>query len=422
MHTYCGILDDFSLRHHDLSIQTLSELNEHLVAAALFGDRLLINDGYFLFHRNLREAVQNTEESPLRRLVGCGFVKVLTRNKGELGTLADEMAQKGINSAQQLVSDPWYKKTYKPTLQSWSQQLSSGAFDGFISWPNLNRDDIFKSVAETAFNSLHNSREEDRDELEQFHDALTRTAARRTEWEDEAKKLLDAKKISPDVHRKLMEAAGEAYQYSWGCALGASGERVRVLSRLPKHLRAIDSTLGPLPTTPRGPIQLYIPDINFAGRAIKTRWQLLADMVSPGHEVNKLKQAFLESVKKYYSSSDVDGSQTQAAAKLYATALSKHFGKSEPISVGFDCAFLAASTAGGAAVGGPVGIVVGFGIGAIGVAAAHLGGPQLFWRLTAPSPKGWFKKEEQPQKPITSSFELAPEEIKKHTKSAGRYN
>ena len=48
--TYCGLLDDFSLRHGDLAIKSLDQLNEHLVAAVLFGSKLVINDGHVLLH------------------------------------------------------------------------------------------------------------------------------------------------------------------------------------------------------------------------------------------------------------------------------------------------------------------------------------------------------------------------------------
>jgi hypothetical protein len=348
MLTYCGLLDDFALRHGDVTIRSLHQLNEHLIAAALFGERLLINDGYILIHPALREAVLTVDGSPLRHLVENGFVKLLTRNEGNLEGLADEMAQRGITSAQQLIAQSWYVQTYKPALEEWSPRLRSAAFDGFMNWPNVRIDDIFKSVAGTAYSSLFAVESKHQRELGRFRDNLDRTAARRTEWEQEATKLLKTARISPTVYRKLMLTASEAYHYSWGCALGSSVCPVRVLTRFPKYLHDFDSSLGQLAGTTRPSVKVFVPNLSFAHQAIQNRWQLLAEMVLPGHEVNQLKRNFLTCLEEYYLAEGCE-QKVQAAAMAYTSALSRHFGNPRVVPVVFDLGFLATSTVVGAA-------------------------------------------------------------------------
>jgi hypothetical protein len=420
-YTYCGLLDDFTLRHDDKGIRSLQELNEHLILSALFGGRLLINDGYVIFNEALQDAVLHKDASPLQHLVEKGYVKILTRNGGNLEILADKMANDGITSAQDLTGKPWYKVNYRPALTEWSVRLRSPAFDGFMNWPIFDRDEIFRSVAKTAFHSLYAAESRHRPALELFDKTVSDTPGRRTEWEDEASKLEKSGRIFSDVRRILMFTASEAYHYSWGCALGAAGHRVRVLTRLPKYLHGLDSSLGQLPERPTSQLKIFVPDLTFSKKAIKNRWQLLADMVSPGHQVSLRKEEFLDCRDRYYASNGTTEKEVHSVAKAYATALSRHFGNQEAVPVVFDLGFLAASTAAGAAVGNVPGIFVGLGIGLVGVAGAHLGGPQMFWKLAAPKPKWIARLQRAPEDHAVSSFELSRDQISKHTSQAGPF-
>jgi hypothetical protein len=59
MLTYTGLVDDFAQKYGDACIQTLDDLNNHLIAAVLTGHPLLINDGHIIMHPAIREAVLN---------------------------------------------------------------------------------------------------------------------------------------------------------------------------------------------------------------------------------------------------------------------------------------------------------------------------------------------------------------------------
>jgi hypothetical protein len=419
--TYCGLLDDFALRHDDLAIRTLEELNEHLIAAVLFGGKLVINDGHMLLHPALQEAVVTPDKSPLRHLARTGFVRVLTRNKGMLQDLAHEMATKNIASAQKLLAKPWYKSTFQPAIGSWAEQLRSSAFDAFMPWPNLQTNAVFHSVSRVALQSLEASEPGHAKQFGNFRERLEKTAGRRTEWEEEAGKLVKEAKLFSDVYNSLMRTANEAYQYSWGCVLGTTGNAVQVLTRAPRHLDNFNLAVGELDSSLPKAVTVFVPDLTFAAKAIHHRWELLAETSLPTHPVNQTKQIFLTKLQQYYAAVRSNEKEVQLAARDYGTVLSKHFGKSETIPVVVDLGFLATSTAAGAAFGGPPGILLGVGIGLAGVAVSHLGGPQMLWRLTAPNPKKWIARVKQQPGNLCSSFRLAPAQIAQHTSRALPY-
>src|ERR1700722_15511935 len=126
MLTYTGLVDDFATKYGDASIQTLKDFNNHLIGAVLTGHPLLINDGHLVMHPAIREAVLNPKSSPLQELTKAGYVKILTRNGGDLETLADQMADQGITSAQQFGGQDYYKKQYQPALRPWMGHLRLG--------------------------------------------------------------------------------------------------------------------------------------------------------------------------------------------------------------------------------------------------------------------------------------------------------
>jgi hypothetical protein len=421
-HTYCGLLDDFAVRQGDVAIRSLQELNRHLIEAALFGDRLLINGGYILSNDVLQTALMNSADSPFSALVESGYVKILTRNDRRLEDVGDEMAQTGITSAKHLVTSDFYKDHYRPVLKNWSERLRSPAFDAFLRWPNIRIDAIFKAVAGGAYSSLYAGNTQHSVELDRFNNRLTKTAGRRTDWEDAAATLRSEGHLSEGIYKDLMFTASEAYQYSWGCALGTLGDEVRVLTRLPRHLPGLDPPIGQTANLRKSAVHLPVPNIGFAQTAIKSQWSRLAEMVRPGNELNILKGRFLERLETYYKTDSDTGQEVSAAAKAYSRALSMHFGGSEVGPVVFDLAFVGTSTAAGAAVAGPVGVIVVLAIGVVGVAAAHLGAPKLLWKLTAPSTKGWFRTPESrvPDNAV-SFFQLATPQVEMYTKDVARF-
>jgi hypothetical protein len=82
---YCGLLDDFAIRHRDgHPIAKLEDLSNHLVFSVIAGDPLIVNDGYLLQSSAVRDAIMYPDRSPFRRLVECGFVRIMSRNGGAI--------------------------------------------------------------------------------------------------------------------------------------------------------------------------------------------------------------------------------------------------------------------------------------------------------------------------------------------------
>lgn len=432
-HSYVGLLDDFAARHSDTAIASVDDLNRNLVLAVLFSDPLLINDGYVLHHPAIEQALLQPDKSPLKALVEVGFVKILSRNSNALGSLVDVMADAGIVSAQQRKLDEGFQKTYQPFLQRWSGELSTGAFDAFLPWPKIHIDQVFRSVAGTVMATESFLSDVGDGAVKAFRARLDGSSFRRTEWELAGNALRDGDQVSPAAHSALMRAANETYQYAWGCALTASLSNVRVLTRLPRHLRALESSgVLVLPDKPKKPVEVMVPDAAFVLKAVGNKWERLASMVTPGHEINRLKHTFLGSLRAYYSEAATDHGDVSTAATAYTTALSRHFGGKSAAPVVFDLSFVGLSTIAGAYAGSPAGpfgaaagaaagAVAGAAVGVFGVAAAHLGAPKLLWRLTAPSPKKWLlHKNPAVAEGVTSCFEIEPDLAKVHIAHAAR--
>jgi hypothetical protein len=266
-----GLVDDFAVNHHDAAVTSMRALNEHLVAAVLFGDSLLINDGYLLNHKVLQEAVLKPDSSPLCQLVESGFVKILTRNERALGDLADHMAEEDIQSARQLRSTDAYVKRLQPALSRWAEKLRlvEEGDASFSSWPAAHVSQIFKRLTTTALKAAIDRTDQDkhRKELQEFQAvwASASKSANRTDWEREADlRRGKHKQLSEEVHVALMRIANEAYQYAWGCALSETDARVTVETRAPMYLD-LDVSLGELdPARPPKGVTVYGPDIAVA--------------------------------------------------------------------------------------------------------------------------------------------------------------
>ena len=191
----------------------------------------------------------------------------------------------------------------------------------------------------------------------------------------------------------------------------------------PRYLGQLDSILGEVSPAPKQRIQVYVPNIAFATRAIKNRWSLLAEMLQPGHEINQLKNEFLALLKAYYLSEGSDEGELKRSLKLYENALSMHFGHPERVAVTFDLTVWGAGVAAGFMVAGLPGAALGAGIGLAGIFSDCFKIPQThLWRLAAPKPGAWIRQEpSRDAVPVVSSFELSPGEVANHTREAPQY-
>jgi len=411
---YCGLLDDFAIRHHDgHPIETLDQLNEHLVFTMIAGDPLVINDGYLLQNPAVREAIMRPKDSPFRRLVECRFVQILSRNGGAIERLAEEMANQNITSAEQLLEDHRYWEEYQPALAEWSEELNSGFFDWFRAWPKHRTDHVYGKMGSTIIDALLDRGAELRPEIEVFVETLGDAVRSRTAWEDTARSLRGQDLLSPVVSEQLMAGANEAYQYAWGCALADPQNPTSVQTRVPRFLSELDLTEAEPTADARRPVTVFVPNLKPALKGVAGQWDELARAASPASEANRTKREYLTALSKYFAGDEsVTHEQMKDLAREYSQTLARTFGhkKTKKVQTGADVTFAALSIAGSIALAGPVGVAIGVGITASGFGASHVPPAQkLIARLGQTQPRKWIREVPADEAArMTSAFALKP--------------
>ncbi len=412
---YCGLLDDFAIRHRDgHPIVTLDQLNEHLVFTMIAGDPLVINDGYLLQNQAIREAIMRPDASPFRRLVECGFVRILSRNGGAIERLAETMANQNITSAEQLLADRRYQEQYQPALAQWSEELNSGYFDWLRVWPKHRTDHVYGKMGSTIIDALLDRAAKLKPEIELFVETLGDAVRSRTAWEDTARTLLKQDRLSPAVHEQLMAGANEAYQYAWGCALADDQNPTSVQTRVPRFLSELDLADAEPTSDPRHPVTLFVPNLKPALKGIAGQWDEFARAVSPASDVNRAKRHYRRALSKYFAGDDsVTNQQMKELARAYSQTLARTFGHKTKVQAGADITFAALSIAGSIAVAGPVGIAIGVGITATGFGASHAPPAQkLIARLGQTQPRKWIRELPADEAAtLTSAFALKPSAV-----------
>jgi hypothetical protein len=411
---YCGLLDDFAIRHRDgHPIETLEQLNEHLLFTMIAGDPLVINDGYLLQNPAVREAIMRPEDSPFRRLVECGFVRVLSRNGGAIERLAETMANQNTTSAEQLLEDQLYREEYQPALAQWSEELNSGYFDWFRAWPAHRTDHVYGKMGSTIIDALRDRGPELRPEIERFVDVLGDDVGSRTAWEDTARKLREQGLLSPVVFERLMAGANEAYQYAWGCALADAQNPTSVQTRVPRFLSELDLTEAEPTADARSSVTVFVPALEPASKGVAGQWDELARAASPASDANRAKREYLTALSKYFAGDErVDHRQMKDLASEYSQTLARTFGhkKTKKVQAGLDVTFAALSTVGSIALTGPVGVAIGVGLTASGLGASHAPPAQkLIARLGQTKPRKWIREVPADEAArMTSAFALKP--------------
>lgn len=436
MLTYTGLVDDFAQKYGDACIQTLDDLNHHLIAAVLTGHPLLINDGHIIMHPAIREAVLNPKSSPLLELTAAGYVKILTRNGGDLETLADQMADQGITSAQKFGTEDYYAKQYLPALRTWMDRLRKGDPRDYLRpWPEINTTPVFHKVAGTAYRSIRSSLSaaklrEDLEALRRFIGMYeSGEQQRRTDWENAGVFLRDEGKLSQRLFRELMHAGNEAYQYAWGCALADKSSLVRVETRAPKHTDldvAVDAMTAPV-SVEREQVELYTPNFKVAVRRIAENWSKLAEVARTGTDTYYAKIAFQRCIDDYYRGNEpaVDEATTKAAARLYSKALAEHFVNAERGRwiYGYSTAI------GGAAVLIPtmaavplVGLLAGLAISVVAAFGGQVGVPEAMMKIVDGSRGKWIARGDIGTRPtMVSNFQIDQQEANKYRHRISAY-
>jgi hypothetical protein len=405
---YCGLFDDFAARY-DRGVTSLKDLNQQLLFAVLFGDRLLVNDGYVAVHPGIRKAVADRTSSPFRQLAQQGYVKILTRNGGDLGSVLSVMAEADISSASPLLKDAKANKEFV----AWTRNLQAAPTRCFVQWPKYNTSAIFKKIAARALTRAKNLHPAAESDIELFRLELKQTSGRRTEWEDTAGRLLKEGKILASTRAMLMSVANDAYQYAWGCALSGGTSGVHLQMRPPLYV-SLAVSVGTLPDDKREPVSVFVPNLKLARKRVHSEWDRLAAMADSTHDVALAKRDYRETLKQYYATNNVDEKQMRVAADAYSTVLAEHFKSKALARIVFDVgAPAAAATAGLALTAGPLGAAVGFAVGVTGASAARMGGDHWTLKMTPRRRSGWINEVNRSCLVGSSSFEIDKDKARK---------
>ncbi|WP_345761291.1 hypothetical protein [Diaminobutyricibacter sp. McL0608] len=408
---YCGLLDDFAARNNDpLAIGTLAKLNNHLISSVIIGDPLLINDGYLVMNPALRAAIVNPKKSPFQELVRSGFIRIVSRNGGDLPGLPKLMADQNIESALKLISDPAYEREIAPALEKWSASLNSGQSDWARPWPAHRTDAVFGKLGRRILDALIQRNGPDRDQVVRFSDALGDRVGSRNAWEKVAADLVRAQNLSSRTRAELMAAANESYQYAWGCGLLDKQNPVSVQTRTTRFLYDLDLPGEQVAAESRDHVRVFVPNQKVVAKKIRKHWEGLGHVAGPTSSTAEIKQKFRASVAAYYAGEPGAEKEVKRLSREYSAALADVFSTGEFARAGFDVVFAAVALGVPLLVAGPPGIAIAAGIAVAGIAANHTKPTStLISRLGQTKRHKWIDNlRASDAKNTSSSFELNP--------------
>lgn len=143
--TYYGVLDDVVDRYPWPARIDLHSIQHQLITSALYGKRVLINDGYLLANPMLIDDLANPGHSLTGTLLRCDAARLFTRSGGSNLAEGIERTAAHVATHRALVSD----KQRWPTLRRALEDLSSDVGQRNIAWPrDKNMGEIFYLLME----------------------------------------------------------------------------------------------------------------------------------------------------------------------------------------------------------------------------------------------------------------------------------
>jgi hypothetical protein len=321
---YVGAFDDEIQRYNKTALD-LTTINEILSQAALYGGRLLINDGYLMLYPAGRLALVNRAASPLLDLIDARYVRLYSRNDGHLAEMPLQMQH--IKTYEDLVKSPEWVHL-KRNLEDLEIHIKEkGAFEG---WPKVNVGPGFQRLVNVAFDTLdrrsfegHLTPKQADRILEEFNSVLNSapTLGARQVWTQTYERPDFG--ISETGKSFLHWLGIEAYHYNLAmtACLNDRDSRPGVITRYSCFFNnlcepPLSSASGgagysemPRPSLPRG-----IPrEALYGGKFLK-------EVVTFGTELERRKYAYLESVQKALSDRNAIP-ETKKAADDYSAAI-----------------------------------------------------------------------------------------------------
>jgi len=323
--TYLGSVDDVAVR---AGWYGQFDLDAVLCERVLLGGPVLINDGYFVMHPDLRKRLLHADvNDPFRVLAEEGFVRVLKRDPStdSLRTLIPKMAKKGISTFAGL--GPEEAKAIDERLSKvWDRVFTRS--QGYVDWPRRNishacyrllehdlmSDDVIGlmgvSCADMGYirrirDELFDPRRKDdimqrpRSELETLVDRYYREGMRSA------------------VRYQLKSLAAEVYHYAWAACLANDDSGAVYLDTQESMTH---QALAPPVELPADRLQkttvLRIP------RGLRLDPATIRDIVREDGRLHALKMAYLRQLEAWLQGGG-DHRALEEAATAYARAIAE---------------------------------------------------------------------------------------------------
>ncbi|MGV6858637.1 MAG: hypothetical protein ACWA5X_06640 [bacterium] len=409
---YLGTIDDVLLRFpwRDLPVAE-GFFRETLIDHVLFGNPLLINDGYLVNHPLARRDLLEGENSLILALAQKGFIKILSRSDSpeDLAKMPANMATDVHSFQRTMERDDW--RQFECSLKRLGEHLGAGQ-NNWVPWPSVDMGDGFrvllenisKSIASKGFESLGFSTYQ-KDAVRRVFDTVgdrlgNNTSGARTFFEQQQAKEAQG---MPEAEAGLftsdmMGLASELYHYNFGIHLDHSfrqQKRGGVITET-RFSRAFDDLLAMEEDFVE--IEGSIPIIEQPDLVKTVDPKVLSEIVDPATEIGRAKNRFLAQVEGL-SSGKASSLEVQQAGALYKQALIEHFAAATPdrwlersIPVGL-------AVAGGLAGGVVSGVGAGIGLAMLSSYVGEPGLKRLLQRARSKQVAEAFEAKPKPWKP-----------------------
>ncbi|GEM_PF-367075 len=328
--TYLGTLDDRCKEFPWGYNLDMDFLNKTLVRSVLFGEKLLLNDGYLMNCEACREAVMDKTRSPLMRLIDIGFVRILSRT-GDLGSTAQKMKDEGVGTFPELLDRADWKE-FRGRLDRMTEDLTSE--DLLCSWPAQDMGAGFIKTILTAEGrtplEMH-MRCVDDDLLKRVFESYRKemkrdSRAARTRWEEVCRNAVMTSDADPAALHELMHLGNGAYHVNFaGCLSVAMDQPVLAETRLCRGLAGLydiaeadddsNEDQTPLPTA------LVLPN------DLRTNVDLLEEVLDESSPIGKARRKYLDRLDEWRGAKGKVTERLSAAMDQYEERLSRHFYK-----------------------------------------------------------------------------------------------
>ncbi|KPD10377.1 hypothetical protein [Phaeobacter sp. 11ANDIMAR09] len=335
MYTYAGLLDDVVQRYEPRIGQDHTFFSRNLAKHALFGQNLLINDGYIFAGDGFKQAL--SEGSMLRGMLRSHFAKVITKlssfDADAFASLPERLAAQRVNTSQKLVAQSDWETDLKPSLRNLGKSIaihgSHTAFPAFQMDAGFRK--IFERIADKSLPDLGVvgiSKTYFDDLMGDIQENEAYSTAPRSALEEELLQRERAGELNRSVTEQMMSIGCQAYHYNFALCLSAStGQAVTAETSLGRAFEDLLDLPDAAEAEAFGPSSHEI--ISMPKRFPYDRFDLFESFVEDGHSMHKAKSEFLNGVEEAIKGSLGNGYETSKLiselADMYRRKIVEHF-------------------------------------------------------------------------------------------------